>query len=109
MWYTVKGRKLLRLLTGKQKRYLRSLAHHLQPVMQIGKGGVTGGVLQQLEIELETRELVKLSVLETCPVDTDEVGEMVVEETGAEFVQSIGRTVVLYRRSTEHPEIELPK
>jgi RNA-binding protein len=97
------------LLTGKQKRYLRAMAHHLQPVMQIGKSGVTGGVLQQVDLELETRELVKVSVLETSPVSRDEIAEMVVEETGAQWVQSIGRTIVFYRRSTENPEIELPR
>lgn len=77
--------------------------------MQIGKGGVTGGVLQQLDIELETHELVKVSVLETSPVERDEVAEMVTEETGADLVQTLGRTVVLYRKSTENPEIELPQ
>ncbi|QSO54844.1 ribosome assembly RNA-binding protein YhbY [Alicyclobacillus curvatus] len=97
------------MLTGKQKRYLRAMAHHLQPVMQIGKSGVTGGVLQQVDLELETRELVKVSVLETSPVSRDEIAEMVVEETGAQWVQSIGRTIVFYRRSTENPEIELPR
>jgi RNA-binding protein len=85
------------------------MAHHLQPVMQIGKSGVTGGVLQQVDLELETRELVKVSVLETSPVSRDEIAEMVVEETGAQWVQSIGRTIVFYRRSTVNPEIELPR
>ena len=96
------------LLTGKQKRYLRALAHHLQPVMQIGKSGLTGGVLQQVDLELETKELVKVSVLETSPVSRDEIAQMVVEETGAEWVQSMGRTIVFYRKSTENPGIELP-
>ncbi|QSO46133.1 ribosome assembly RNA-binding protein YhbY [Alicyclobacillus mengziensis] len=96
------------MLTGKQKRYLRALAHHLQPVMQIGKSGLTGGVLQQVDLELETKELVKVSVLETSPVSRDEIAQMVVEETGAEWVQSMGRTIVFYRKSTENPEIELP-
>lgn len=97
------------MLTGKQKRYLRALAHHLQPVMQVGKAGVTGNVIQQVDIELETRELVKVSVLETCPVEGDDVAKLVTEELGAEWVQSIGRTIILYRRSTENPEIELPR
>lgn len=96
------------MLTGKQKRYLRALAHHLQPVMQIGKSGLTGGVLQQVDLELETKELVKVSVLETSPVSRDEIAHMVVEETGAEWVQSMGRTIVFYRKSAENPEIELP-
>ena len=84
------------------------MAHHLQPVMQIGKSGLTGGVLQQVDLELETKELVKVSVLETSPVSRDEIAQMVVEETGAEWVQSMGRTIVFYRKSTENPEIELP-
>jgi RNA-binding protein len=100
---------MLRLLTGKQKRYLRALAHHMQPVMQIGKSGLTGGVLQQADIELETRELVKISVLETCPMERDEIAQAMVEEIGAEWVQTIGRTIILYRRSSENPEIELPR
>ncbi|MCL6452481.1 MAG: ribosome assembly RNA-binding protein YhbY [Alicyclobacillus sp.] len=97
------------MLTGSQRRALRALAHHVQPTMQIGKAGVTGGVLQQLELELESHELVKLSVLETSPIPRDEVAERLTEETGAEWVQSIGRTVVLYRRSEERPRIELPQ
>ncbi len=76
--------------------------------MQIGKSGLTGGVLQQVDLELETKELVKVSVLETSPVSRDEIAQMVVEETGAEWVQSMGRTIVFYRKSTENPEIELP-
>lgn len=97
------------MLTGKQKRYLRSLAHHLNPAMQIGKAGVTAGVLEQLELELESHELIKISVLETSPLDKDEVQEILVEETGAEWVQSLGRIIVLYRKSMEKPQIELPK
>lgn len=96
-------------MTGKQKRYLRSLAHHLTPVLQVGKAGVTANVVGQVDLELETRELLKVSVLETSPITRDEVAEILVEETGAECVQAIGRTVVLYRRSAENPQIELPR
>lgn len=97
------------MLTGKQKRALRAMAHHLQPTMQVGKGGVTGGVLQQIDVELEAHELVKLSVLETSPVLRDDVADMIVEETGADCVQTLGRTIVLYRRSMDNPQIELPR
>jgi RNA-binding protein len=99
----------MKMLSGKQKRYLRSLAHHLSPAMQIGKAGITSGVLEQVDIELESHELIKVSVLETSPLERDEVAEILVEETGAEWVQSIGRTVVLYRKSTENPQILLPQ
>ncbi|WP_081841166.1 ribosome assembly RNA-binding protein YhbY [Alicyclobacillus macrosporangiidus] len=95
-------------LTGKQIRALRALAHHLRPVVQVGKAGVTAGVIEQVEEVLDAQELIKVSVLDTSPLERDEVGDILVEETGASWVQSIGRTVVLYRRNKENPQIELP-
>ncbi|MCL6515974.1 ribosome assembly RNA-binding protein YhbY [Alicyclobacillus sp.] len=95
-------------LSGKQVRALRALAHHLKPVVQVGKSGVSATLIEQVEEVLDARELIKVSVLETSPLTRDEVGEILVEETGASWVQSIGRTVVLYRRSQENPQIELP-
>lgn len=77
--------------------------------MQIGKGGVTSGVLEQVEQDLEAHELLKITVLETSPLTRDEVAEILVEETGAEWVQSLGRTIVLYRPSAENPQIVLPQ
>lgn len=97
------------MLTGKQKRALRAQAHHLQPHMQIGKAGVTGSVIQQVDVELDAHELIKISVLETSPVDRDDAATMLVEETGAEWVQSLGRTIVFYRKSEDNPRIELPQ
>lgn len=97
------------MLTGKQKRYLRSLAHHLNPLVQVGKSGVTATLLEQVEQELEHHELIKISVLDSSPVERDEVGSILVEETGAEWVQAIGKLVVLYRKSQENPQIVIPK
>lgn len=94
-------------LSGKQKRYLRSLAHHLTPVIQVGKSGVTGTLLEQVDLALESHELIKVSVLDTSPLSRDEVGEVLTEETTAEWVQSIGRILVLYRQSNENPRIQL--
>lgn len=97
------------MLNGKQKRYLRSLAHHLDPIMQVGKGGVTDNMLDQISLALEARELIKVSILNNCEENKDEVAEQLAEGTGAELVQLIGKTVVLYRESTENKRIELPK
>ncbi|WP_026174434.1 ribosome assembly RNA-binding protein YhbY [Effusibacillus pohliae] len=97
------------MLTGKQKRYLRSLAHHLDPILQVGKGGVTENLLEQVSLALEARELIKVSVLNNCECDKDEVAEQLVEGAGAELVQVIGKTVVLYRESAANKQIELPK
>lgn len=97
------------MLTGKQKRYLRSLAHHLDPVMQVGKGGVTDNLLEQVGLAFNTKELIKVSILNNFEGEKEEAAEQLAAGTGAELVQLIGKTVVLYRESTDNKQIELPK
>ncbi|GEN34604.1 MULTISPECIES: ribosome assembly RNA-binding protein YhbY [Aneurinibacillus] len=97
------------MLTGKQKRYLRSQAHHLSPIFQVGKGGVNENLIKQIEETLEVRELLKVSVLNNCGEDKEEVAEAIAAGSGAEIVQIIGNTIVLYKESREHKTIELPK
>ncbi|GIP20583.1 MULTISPECIES: ribosome assembly RNA-binding protein YhbY [Paenibacillus] len=97
------------MLTGKQKRYLRSLAHHLQPIFQVGKGGTNEQILRHIDEAIETRELIKLSVLNNCIEDPKQIGQELAEGSGSELVQVIGRTIVLYKESRENKQIELPK
>ncbi|MCM3626570.1 ribosome assembly RNA-binding protein YhbY [Paenibacillus glycanilyticus] len=99
------------MLTGKQKRHLRSLAHHLQPIFQVGKGGTNDQLVRHIEEAIEVRELIKISVLNNCMDDPREIGAEVAEAAGAELVQVIGKTIVLYKQATEekYRKIELPK
>ncbi|WP_349407900.1 ribosome assembly RNA-binding protein YhbY [Pseudalkalibacillus sp. SCS-8] len=96
------------MLTGKQKRFLRSKAHHLDPIFQVGKGGTNPNMYKQINDALEARELIKVSVLQNCEEDKETVAERLTENTGAELVQVIGNTIVLYKESTEKKTIELP-
>lgn len=96
-------------LTPKQRAYLKSLAHPLKPILQIGKEGVTEAVIDTVESAFRTRELLKVKVLETAPSEAREVGtELANGVEGAQLVQVIGRTVVLYRRHPTQREITLP-
>lgn len=95
-------------LTGKQKRYLRSLGSTMESIVQIGKGGVVPGVLQQADDALEARELVKVKVLNNCLEDTKEVAAALADECGAALAQVIGHTFLLYRPSSKAPKIQLP-
>ncbi|PNB64602.1 ribosome assembly RNA-binding protein YhbY, partial [Pseudomonas sp. GW456-E7] len=61
------------MLTGKQKRFLRSKAHHLTPIFQVGKGGVNDNMIKQIAEALEARELIKVSVLQNCEEDKNDV------------------------------------
>ena len=95
-------------LTGKQKRYLRSLAHHEKPLFQVGKNGVTESFTDQFDDILEKRELVKVSVLQNCMEDKDSIVESLISATDAELIQVMGNTIVLYRESKDNKEITLP-
>lgn len=96
------------MLTSKQKSYLRSEAHHLQPIFQIGKSGLTDAIIKQIEEALEARELIKLSVLQNCEQDKEEIADILGQQAGFEVVQIIGKTIVLYKESTEKKKIVLP-
>lgn len=96
------------MLTGKQKRHLRSLAHHLTPIFQVGKGGVSDNMVQQISHALEARELIKVSVLQNAEVEAENVAVQLGMGTKAEVAQVIGKTIVLYKESKENKKIILP-
>lgn len=89
------------MLRGKQKRYLRSQAHHMQPIFQIGKNGVSPELLQQVDDALEKRELFKVSLLQNTDELAEDVAEIFEAELGAQVVQIIGRILVVYRPSSK--------
>ncbi|WP_123039762.1 ribosome assembly RNA-binding protein YhbY [Cohnella candidum] len=99
------------MLTGKQKRHLRSLAHHLDPIFQIGKGGTNEHLIRHIEEAIETRELIKVSVLNNSLEEARDIAPEIAEAAGCELVQVIGKTIVLYKQAKEEKNrtIELPK
>lgn len=96
------------MLTGKQKRYLRKEAHHLGPIFQIGKGGISENMIEQLNEALEKRELIKVHILQNNMDDHKEVANSISEQTESELVQLIGSIIILYKESKENKKIELP-
>lgn len=96
-------------LTGKQKRYLRSLGHHLDPVVQLGKSGMSDGVSSAVDDALQRHELVKIRLGTECPDERNDVAEALAPGLKAEIVQLLGRTILLYRRHPKKPVIVLPK
>ena len=97
-------------LTSKQRAHLRSLAHHLSPIAQVGTAGVTPAAIQNLREAFNTRELLKVKVLENAPQDARETADALVAALeDVHVAQTIGRTVVLYRPHPDDPEIRLPR
>lgn len=99
------------MITSKERAYLRKLANTLDPIFQIGKGGITEELLKQLSLALEARELIKVHILETALLDAKECINEIAEVLGAEPVQAIGSKIVLYKqaRKKENRKIELAK
>ena len=95
------------MLNSKQRAALRSMAAQIQPIMQIGKGGVSENLAKTVSDALEARELIKLSVLENCDYATRDIAEELAEATESEVVAVIGRRVVLYRESKTKKKIEV--
>jgi len=94
-------------LTSKQRAALRGMANTMEPVFQIGKGGLSEELLNQLDLVLEARELIKVRVLKSCEEEPGELADEIAEELDCDVVQKIGRIFLLYRPSLE-PKIELP-
>lgn len=86
-------------LTGKQIRTLRALAHHLDPVVFVGKADVTEAVAKQADQALEAHELIKCGVQDGSELTTREAAEALAEVTTSEVVQAIGHRFALYRES----------
>jgi RNA-binding protein len=96
-------------LTSKQRAHLRSLAHPLKPLIQVGNEGVTAALLKTVVEAFNTRELLKVKVLDNAPDDPRATADAIVAALdGVGVAQTIGRTIVLYRPFEEDPEIRLP-
>jgi RNA-binding protein len=93
------------MLTGKQRRHLRALAHKLDPIVQIGKSGLEPGVIAAIDRALTDHELVKVKVGEAAGLDRHAAADALASQTGSEIAQVLGNIVVLYRPDPEAPTI----
>ena len=96
------------MITGKQRSYLRSLANSIEPIFQVGKGGINENMVKQFNEALEARELIKVSVLKNSAEDTRDICNEAAELTDSEVVQIIGNKFVLYKESKENKVLVLP-
>ena len=99
-------------LTTRQRQFLNALAHPLNPLVQIGKEGVSQGIIITINAELLNHELIKVKIGNNSGLEKTSTSEGVAQETGAILVQLIGKTFVLFKANPEKPKdkrIILPK
>ena len=87
-------------MTSKQRSHLKSIAANLDPIFQLGKGGISENMVKSISDALEARELIKINVLTNAEEDARSLGDELAARLSAECVAVIGRKVILYRRSS---------
>ena len=96
-------------VTTAQRRYLRSLAHAIKPVILVGAKGVTPALLAELEIAIEHHELIKLKIAAGDRDERDAWLQSIVESTSVALVQRVGNIATLFRARSKDPGIILPR
>jgi len=94
-------------LTGKQKNYLRGVAHDINPVVMIGAKGLTDAVMNEIELALDQHELIKIKLPSNSKAEKVALLAQITNNTNSSPVQIIGRVGVLYR-ATDDAKITLP-
>ena len=98
------------MITSKQRAYLKGLAMTMDPILQLGKGGLTPENTASVDEALAARELIKINVLQNCLEDSRQMAETLAERTRSQVVHVIGRKIVLYREGKDDKKkIVLPK
>lgn len=95
-------------MTSKQRAYLRGLANNIDAIFQVGKGGISDVLLEQLNNAIEARELIKITILETAPGSAKELAEEIANGTNSVVVQTVGNKITLFRQKKKNSRIELP-
>jgi RNA-binding protein len=97
------------MLSNSQIKFLRTLAHHRNPMLWIGASGVTESVITELDITLNTHELVKVKILNDDREQRKLIIDAIINASGANKIQTIGKMAILYRPNLQTPKIALPK
>lgn len=92
--------------SGELRRALRGHGHAMSAIVQVGKLGVTPGLIKQVQQALEDHELIKVKIGSECPVDRHEVADALDREPGIDVVQIVGRVLLLYKRHPRTPRYE---
>lgn len=109
---TEKNEPMENLLNGRQKKFLKGLAHSLSPVILIGKEGITEGLIAATDLELLRHELIKVKIGNNSGLEKNETAAILSEATHSSLVQLIGKTLLLYRKNpkrSKEERIVLPK
>ena len=96
------------MLTTKQRQFLKGLAHGLNPVVRVGKGGLTPAIVDETKKSLLAHELIKVRIESDESGNRRAIAEELAKSTDSVLAGTIGKLAILYRRRDEKPKIKLP-
>ncbi len=99
---------MMAVLTGKQRQFLKGLAHPLSPIVRVGKAGVTDSVIAETKKSLHSHELIKVRLDTDDSKERKSFADRLAEATGSQLAGTVGKIAILYRERDEEPEIKLP-
>ena len=96
-------------LSNNQKKFLRSMGHHLKPVIMVGQHGLSEGVLAELEATMSKHELIKIKIRTDDREDKQQMIDQILKFSQSHLVQVVGNPLVIYRPFDDEPQIVLPR
>ena len=94
-------------MNSREREFLRKKAHELDPIVRVGKDGYTDNLGQSILDAIDSRELIKVKMLQSVEIDKRELASIIEEKTGCEVVGVIGKTIILYKENKENPKVSL--
>ena len=95
-------------MKGRERAALRADAHHLSPTVHVGKEGLSASLITSLDDTLRTHELVKVKLGKEAPESREDTAATLSSRTSSAVAQTLGRTILFYRRHPKKPRIVLP-
>ncbi len=95
-------------LSGRQKKYLRSMAHSLKPIITVGDKGITPALMTELSSSLDRHELIKVKIRSGDRHQRDAIISELAEACGAQLVGRVGNVASIYKAAQDKPQITLP-
>ncbi len=94
-------------MTSKERAFLKKKAHILDPIVRIGKDGLNDGIIKSINDAIESRELIKVKILQNCEQDREEIYFKLNEIEDFEVVGITGRIITIYKENDKNPKIKL--
>ena len=94
-------------MNSKKRAFLKKKAHNLEAIVRIGKDGLNQNIIQSILDAIESRELIKVKILQNCEEEKTTIYSKLMDNKEFEVVGMIGRTIIIFKENKEHPTISL--